>query len=92
MCHFFYLGILVVNPRPWHITHSASARRLEGNGFDSRPKPLKTLKMLFLLLLCQMRYINSISMGLGSKQLAQYHAQLGLPDKGHEIKGLVSLH
>ena len=46
--------------------------------------------MLYLLLLCQIRGINSMSRCLGPQRGAtQYHAQLELPDKGLVIKGLV---
>ena len=49
--------------------------------------------MVYLLLLCQMRYINSMSGGIPWPQTGatQYHARLGLPDKGRAIRGLVVL-
>ena len=42
-------------------------------------------------MLCQMRDINSMCRGnaLAQTDATQYHAQLGLPDKGRTIKGLV---
>ena len=39
------------------VTRSVSARRLEGDGYDAKAKKL------YLLLLCQMRDINSMSRG-----------------------------
>ncbi len=59
------------------ITRSVSARRWEGDGFDH-----------VLLLLCQIRDINSISRGNAlAATRTRYHVQLGLPDKGRAIKG-----
>ena len=39
-------------------------------------------------MLCQMRDLNSMSKG-NKTGATHYHAQLGLPDKGRAIKGLV---
>ncbi len=65
------------------MTRTVSAQRQEGDGFDERLN-------LCPLLLCQMRNINSMSMGGGMPWpptgATQYHAQLGQPDKGGAIK------
>ncbi len=49
--------------------------------------------MLYLLLLCQMCDIISVSSGnaLAKTGATHYQTQLGLPDKGHTIKGLEHL-
>ncbi len=49
---------------------------------------------MHLRLLCQMGKMNSMSTRVGGMPwpktgATQYHAQLGLPDKGRAIKGMV---
>ncbi len=64
---------------------SASAQRKEVYGFDARSKPRQTLKVVPLLL-CQLHDINNV--GIWGMPWPK-HAQLGLPNKGGAIKGLV---
>ncbi len=47
------------------VTGSAFSRRLGGDGFNSQPKPRHSYirKILYLLLLCQVRDINCMSRG-----------------------------
>ncbi len=82
-----------LNPRHRGITRSLSARRWEGGWIDARPKlrhSWRPTKKLYLLLICQMHDINSMSsMHWLKTGETQYHAHLGFQDKGRVIKRLV---
>ncbi len=72
------------------ITGSASARRLGGYGFNSHPNRVRTKDVKNCTYCCYVRCATLIvwegGMPWPKTGATQYHAQLGLPDKGHSIK------
>ncbi len=75
------------------ITGSASARRWGGYGFNSRQNRVIAKEVKRCTYCCYVRCATLIvwvgGMSCPKTGAIQYHAQLGLPDKGRAIKGLV---
>ncbi len=63
------------------MTHSESARRREGGGFDILPKLRQTT----------FKVVHTVwRISWPQTGATHYHAQLGLPDKGVQSKGWLS--